>query len=302
MSALLANASPNARGAAFMVLAMAGFSCNDAMIKLVSQDIDLFQAIFLRGVVVSSAFGLIALATGALHPVRSRADRRALTGRSIGEILGAFCFLTALTKMPMANATAILQSMPLAITLAAAYLLHEPVGWRRYLAIGGGFLGVLVIVRPGAVGFNSYALLAVISVFLFTFRDLSTRMISPDVPTVLAAFITSVVTTCAAGIVSIFAGWSALTLFNAATLVTGAGCLTVGYHFSIIAMRTGDVGFIAPFRYVLLIWAMILGWLIYGDVPGLWMIVGAAIVVAAGSYSFYDERGRRRPDAPGPTR
>lgn len=278
-----------------MVLAMAGFSSNDAMIKLLSQDIELFQAIFLRGVIVTTAFGLLAAATGVLKPVYGRGDRRALAGRSAGEILGAFCFLTALTQMPIANATAILQSLPLAITLVAAYMLREPVGWRRYLAIIIGFLGVLVIVRPGTEGFNSYGLLAVVAVFMFTLRDISTRQISPDVPTVLAAFITSAATTLAAGLVSLFVGWAPLSGFNLLVLVIGAGCLMVGYHFSIIGMRTGDVGFVSPFRYSLLIWAMILGWMIYGDIPDPGMLAGAVIVVAAGSYTFYgDRRARRR--------
>jgi drug/metabolite transporter (DMT)-like permease len=284
------DASPNARGAAFMTLAMAGFSCNDAMIKLVSQDIDLYQAIFLRGLLVTTGFGLLAAATGALGPIRSPRDRRALAGRTVGEIFGVFCFLTALTRMPIANATAILQSLPLALTLGAAYLMHEPVGKGRYGAILVGFLGVLVIVRPGSDGFSGYSLLAVISVFLFTLRDLSTRQISPDVPTVLAAFLTSGLTTLAAGGVSLFTGWSGLSAANVLTLCFGAACLMVGYHFSIIGMRTGEVGFVSPFRYSLLIWAMMLGWLVYGDVPDLWMLVGAGIVVAAGSYTFYSER------------
>lgn len=287
----LSGASPNVRGAAFMTLAMAGFSTNDAMIKLVTRDLDLYQAIFLRGIFVTLGFGLLAWGAGVLRPVRSPRDKRALAGRTVGEIVGAFCFLTALTQMPIANATAILQSLPLAITLGAAYLLHEPVGWQRYLAIGVGFLGVMVIVRPGSEGFSAYSLLAVAAVFLFTLRDLSTRMISPDVPTTLAAFITSALTTSVAGIVSIFTGWSDISLFNVATLLFGALCLMVGYHFSIVGMRTGEVGFVSPFRYSLLIWAMMLGWFIYDDVPGLAMLAGAAIVIAAGSYTFYSERG-----------
>lgn len=148
----LAGLAPNMRGALFMVIAMAGFSCNDAMIKLLALDLDLYQAIFLRGMVVTTAFTALAAATGGLRRRIGARDRRALTGRTLGEILGAFCFLTALTQLPMANATAILQSMPLAITLAAAWMLNEPVGWRRYAAIAVGFLGVLVIVRPGSEG------------------------------------------------------------------------------------------------------------------------------------------------------
>lgn len=290
----LAGLAPNMRGALFMVIAMAGFSCNDAMIKLLALDLDLYQAIFLRGMVVTTAFAALAAATGGLRRRIGVRDRRALTGRTIGEILGAFCFLTALTQLPMANATAILQSMPLAITLAAAWMLNEPVGWRRYAAIAVGFFGVLVIVRPGSEGFNAYALLALIAVGLFSLRDLSTRLISPDVPTFLAAGITSAFTTLAAGIVSIFTGWHAVAPEHLLILVIGSACLMIGYSFSIIAMRTGDVAVISPFRYTLLIWAMLLGWAVYGDIPDVWMVIGALIVVASGIYTFNRERRAAR--------
>ncbi|MEM8572231.1 MAG: DMT family transporter [Pseudomonadota bacterium] len=287
-------ASANMRGAAFMVVAMAGFSCNDAMVKLIAQDIDLFQALFLRGLLVTLGFGMLVAATGALKPIRSKRDQKALLGRSVGEIFGAFCFLTALTQMPLANATAILQSIPLAITLAAAYLLYEPVGLRTYTAIVVGFLGVLVIVRPGTDGFNAYALLVLAAVIFFTLRDLSTRVLSADVPTLLAAFITSGVTTLAAGFVSIFTGWSGLTPLNTLTLFVSAVGLMIGYHFSIIGMRTGDVGFVSPFRYTLLIWGIMFGWLVHLEVPDLWMLIGATIIIAAGIFTFYEERRQLR--------
>lgn len=298
MSGWLERLSPNIRGAIFMVVAMAGFSSNDSMMKLLGRDLDLYQAIFLRGVVVTAIFGIATLAVGAMHPIRGRHDHRALAGRTLGEIAGAFCFLTALMHMPLANATAILQSLPLTITLAAAYLLGEPVGWRRYTAICVGFAGVVVIVRPGAEGFNAYSILIVISVLFFTLRDLATRMISAEVPTALAAFVTSALTTLAAGAVSVFTGWRAVSAINVLEIAIGSACLVVGYAFSILAMRTGEVAVVAPFRYVLLLWAMILGFLIYGDIPDRWMLAGAAIVVGTGLYTFHRERRAARPVPP----
>ena len=146
--------SDNSRGALFMVICMAGFVLNDAMIKLVTQDISLFQAIFLRGILASLLIGALAWWRGQLFFRVSRGDGKMLALRVLGELGGTVCYLTALMHIPIANATAILQALPLAVTLGAAIFLKEPVGWRRYTAIGIGFAGVMVIVRPGAEGFE----------------------------------------------------------------------------------------------------------------------------------------------------
>ena len=147
--------SENARGALYMMVAMAGFVCNDTMMKLASAELTLFQAVFLRGLMASALMAALAVARGELMHRVAPVDRRTLALRAVGEIGGTICFLTALFNMPIANATAILQAMPLAVTLAAALFLGERVGWRRYGAICAGFVGVLIIVRPGTDGFNA---------------------------------------------------------------------------------------------------------------------------------------------------
>ena len=156
--------SDNARGAVFMAICMAGFVLNDAMIKLVTQEISLFQAIFLRGILASLLIGALAWWRRQLFYRVSRGDGKLLALRIFGEMGGTVCYLTALMHIPIANATAILQALPLAVTLGAAVFLKEPVGWKRYTAIAVGFAGVLIIVRPGAEGFDGFALLAVIAV------------------------------------------------------------------------------------------------------------------------------------------
>ena len=133
-----------------MSIAMLGFSGNDAFLKSVSADLALSQAVFLRSLATTLLIGAVVLSQRGLRFRPGRRDRRLIGVRSLGEIGGTVCFLTALFNMPIANATAILQSLPLAITLAAALLFDEPVGWRRYLAIAVGFLGVLLIIRPGS--------------------------------------------------------------------------------------------------------------------------------------------------------
>ncbi len=214
-----------------------------------------------------------------------------MTLRTAGEIGGTFCFLTALFNMPIANASAILQSLPLAITLAAAVFLREPVGWRRYLAIAIGFLGVLVIVRPGSEGFNVYSLYAVAAIGFIVLRDLSTRSLSAAVPSLYAAFVTGAAITVAAGI-AVAAGrnWVPPEPRHFLILGIGAGCLIVGYLFGVMAMRTGQIAVVSPFRYTLLIWAIAFGWLLYGERPDIWMLVGSAIIVATGLYTFRRER------------
>ncbi len=172
-----AASSDNMRGAGFMVAAMAGFVVNDALMKIALVDVPLFQAIFLRGVVATALIGLLAWRRGALRRP-APADMRVLGVRSFAEIGSTICYLTALMHMPIANATAILQAMPLAVTLAAAVFLREPVGWRRWSAILVGFAGVLLIVRPGTEGFDVNALWALAGVCFMTLRDLSTRRLS----------------------------------------------------------------------------------------------------------------------------
>ena len=151
------NLSPNARGVVFMIGSMAFFVFNDAAMKAVGAHLPLSQAVVLRGVPTIVFLALIALWSGAFRQSVSRPDRKRIALRNLTEIGAAYFFLTAIFNMELANATAILQILPLTVTLAAAVFLGEPVGWRRTAAIVVGFLGVLLIVRPGIGGFNVYS-------------------------------------------------------------------------------------------------------------------------------------------------
>ena len=283
--------SPNMRGALFMSASMAGFSSNDAMIKLVAGEVPLFQAILIRGTFLVLMLGTIAWASGALRIRLSRRDRWIMTLRTAGEIGGTFCFLTALFNMPIANASPLPQSLPLAITLAAALFLGEPVGWRRYLAIAIGFIGVLVIVRPGSDGFNSYSLFAVAAIGFIVLRDLSTRALSPAVPSLYAAFVTGAAITAAAALmVLVRQDWVTPEPQHLLTLAIGACCLIVGYIFGVMSMRVGQISVVSPFRYTLLLWAIGFGWLLFGERPDAFMLLGAGIIVGTGLYTFSRER------------
>ena len=282
--------SENARAAGFMLVSMMGFSSNDAMMKSLAGDLSLFQAIFLRGLIATVLIGGVAWWRGQLGYRPAGRDVRLIVLRTLGEIVGTFCFLTALFNMPIANASAILQSVPLAVTLGAALFFGEAIGWRRYLAIGIGFLGVIIIVRPGSDGFTAYALWAVLTVVFIVVRDLSSRRMSPGTPAVAVIFLTSLALTAAAGLAALTGEWRPVGVAHLGVLFVAAACLVVAYVFAFSAMRLGDIGFVQPFRYSLLIWAIVLGILLFGEWPDFWMLFGSAIVVATGLFTFYRER------------
>ncbi len=284
----------NSRGALFMSICMAGFVLNDAMIKLVTQDISLFQAIFLRGILASLLIGGLAWWRRQLFYRVAPRDRKMLVLRIVGELGGTICYLSALMHIPIANATAILQALPLAVTLGAAVFLKEPVGWRRYTAIGIGFAGVMIIVRPGAEGFDAFALLAVLAVLFVTLRDLATRQLPVQVPSLFVAFCTAVTIMIFGAVMLPFTEWRPVATTNLVQLAVAAGSLFFGYVFSVSSMRVGEVAFVSPFRYTILIWAIILGVVIFGDMPDFWTLTGAAVIVATGIFTFYRERQMSR--------
>ncbi len=280
----------NMRGAALMMAAMAAFVLNDTLMKLVSSDMNLFQSIFLRGIGTTIFFLLIAWYQGVLRYRPAPADRRIMAWRTLGDMGQMVCFLTALFHMPIANVSAILQSLPLAMSFAAALFLKEPVGLRRYTAIGAGFFGVLLIVRPGTEGFNIYSLVALTTVIFVVLRDLSTRRLHRSVPTIFVTLVTSVAVTVLSGTLSVFQGWAEVQPGNLLLLGGAAVFVSFGYLFIVMSMRTGDIAFVSPFRYTMLVWALLIGLFVFGDVPRPLTLLGAAIIVASGIYTFYRER------------
>lgn len=282
--------SDNARGALYMSLSMAGFIVNDAVMKVVLAELPLGQSVFIRGLFATGLIATLAAAQGVLTAHIARADRPRLFLRTAAEVGMTLCYLTALSLMPLANATAILQAMPLMVTLAAVLVLGERVGWRRWLAILAGFAGVLLIVRPGPAGFSGGAVFALVALAFLVVRDVLTRLFDASLPSTFVAMITAGTITVVAGIMTAAAPWVPMTLVQLGLLAGTAVLVLVGYLFGIMTMRVGDVAFVAPFRYTMLLWAMIVGYLAFGDVPDVLTLAGAGIVVAAGLFSFWRER------------
>ena len=196
-------------------------------------------------------------------------------GRSAAEVASFFPFILALTHLPLANVTAILQALPLTITAAGAIFLGERVGWRRWTAIGIGFLGVLLIVRPGGADFNAWSLVALSATLMITARDLITRRLSPEVPSLKVAIFTAAGVTVLGLVLSLRVPWQPITGGQGGLILGAAAFVFGGYLFSILAMRVGEVAAVTPFRYTALIWGLLLGLVVFGEWPRPLTLLGA---------------------------
>lgn len=287
--------SHNFRGALFMMVSMVGFSTNDAIAKFCSESMNMAQVMLVRGVFAAILVVLLAWHRGALaspqlmlHPL--------VALRVVAEAAASVTFLIALANLPLSNVSAILQSLSLAVTMGAALVLNEHVGWRRWLAIAIGFGGVLIVVRPGSDGFSLYSLMALACVAFCAVRDLATRRIPEQVPSLMVSTATAfAMVTMGALLLQPMGGWTPMTGTSTGLLALGAVLVVIGYQFIIMSMRTGDISFIAPFRYTSLIWSIFLGFAVFSERPDMPMILGSIIIVGSGLYTLYRERLAARP-------
>lgn len=291
--------SPNVRAAVFMSLAMFGFSVNDAISKSLTDEMGFGQLMLVRGLFATFFMVLFAWQQGNLGNLRQGLHPLILV-RSVSEAVATITFLMALAHMPLSNVSAVLQSLPLAVTMGAAMFFGEPVGWRRWLAILVGFVGVTIIVRPGLEGFNAYSLLALLCVVFCAVRDLVTRRLPAEIPTLIPSVATAAsVTLCGALVLPLSGGWTPMDAGETLRLAFAALVLIPAYIFIILAMRVGEISFVAPFRYTALLWVIMLGYVFLAEVPDTAMLVGATLIIGSGLFSLYRERvrGRSRPIA-----
>ncbi|MEZ5752475.1 MAG: DMT family transporter [Paracoccaceae bacterium] len=282
------------KGPMLMVGAMGIFAIQDALIKDVSSRVPLAMITLVFGSIGTLVFWIAARQQG-LRLFDLSLFRGAVAGRAALEVLATTGVMVSLSLVPLSVFASIMQVMPLVVTLGAALLLGEKVGWRRWLAIGVGFIGVLMILRPGA-GFDPYALVPLVTVLAMSMRDLITRKIPPGIPSLLlsgwgfmAVFPSAALLALAEDEVLIQApalDWFVMTL----VALTGV----VAYSMLVVATRIGDVSLTTPFRYSRLIFAMMLGIVFFGERPDLLTYIGSALVVGAGLFTLLRERALRR--------
>ena len=278
------------KGAALMTACVSAYVINDAFMKLLFSEIALFQAVFLRSIITIPPILIMVWITKVAIRNLSKQDKRLILVRVGAEIFITITFLTALKHMPLANVTAILQALPLAITMAAALFLAEPVGWRRWSAILVGFVGVLIVVRPGLEGFNIYSLSAFMAIIFLTIREISTRKLTSEVPTITVVLSTAVGSALFAGIMMIGSEWDTVSAVSWLLILGAAVAVLIATLLSVMAMRIGDIGFVSPFRYTSMLGAIGLGILMFGDWPDQPTLVGTVIIVSTGIYTFHREQ------------
>ncbi len=210
--------------------------------------------------------------------------------RVLGEVFATYFFFTALFNIPFANAAAIMQALPLSVTLAAAYFLDEAIGWRRMVAILVGFLGVILIIQPGLEGFNVYSLSCLAAVLACTLRDVSTRCLDKDIPTIFVTLVTVVVVTLCGGLLGLTETWVSISLFTTSIIGVASLFLITGFIGIVSSMRVGEVAVVSPFRYSILIFAIVIGVIVFDEIPNSLTMIGSLIVVDSGIYTIYRER------------
>ena len=291
----------NLRGIALMIAAMAVFAVEDMFVKAASASLPTGQIILGLGLGGGAIFAALAALRGQRLVSRELLTRPVLI-RNAGEALATMSFVTALSLVPISVASAILQATPLAVTAGAALFLGAPVGWRRWAAVVAGFLGVLLILRPGFEGFRPAALFAVIAVFGLAARDLATRAMPARVTSLqLSAW--GFATLIPAGLALLAVnGAPAVTDPRGLTLLAAAiGCGAFAYYAIVAAMRVGEIAVVTPFRYTRILFALLIGYLAFSERPDALTLAGAALIVASGLYTLLREarlaRAARRPAA-----
>ena len=284
----------NRRGILAMSASVVVFIFNDALIKLAAETMPPLQAIGLRGVFATLWCGLALLARGELRHVHHLAHRSVVLRGGL-EALAAITYLVALAYIPFAIATAINMSTPLFLAVLAVLLLGEKVGWRRWSAIAVGFAGVLMVIQPRPGDVNIWTWMVVFSSLAGALRDVVARWVPPVVPTLvvsLSSAITLAVVGCAWAALD---GWQTMSLRGVALVLGSSLLLAAGYQLLMIALRSGaEFSVIGSFRYASVLWALAIGYVLWGDVPNLPAVAGIAVVVGAGLYILHRERKLRR--------
>lgn len=272
----------NLRGAVFMILSMAGFAVEDSLLKMAAASLPPGQILITFGVLGTAVFAVLSLLAREAPLTRAMLSRP-LVLRSLSEVTGRLFFMLAIALTPLSTASAILQATPLVVMTGAALLFGERIGPRRWLAVAFGFAGVLLILRPGTQGFGALSLLAVVAMLGFAGRDLATRA-APVSMSFRQLGVLGFSMLIVAGLIALpFGGPMAAP--DAATwmgLLAAAGAGVCAYTFLTVAMRTGQVGAVTPFRYTRLIFAMIAGIAVFGETPDGWTIAGSAAIILAG--------------------
>jgi drug/metabolite transporter (DMT)-like permease len=284
----LAPTQDSLRAGLFMIAAAAAFVVNDTFVKLLAGSVPVGEIIAVRGLLATVILAMICMQQGLSFASPSIFSRR-VVARSMLDLVATLLFIAALMNMPIANLTSIIQTVPLAVIILAFLFLGEKVGWRRTSAIVAGFIGVLLIARPSPQTFTIYDALALVIVLLAAIRDIITRRIPHNIPATIIAFANALLVTAGGFLFGLSEGFIALDLFQFGCLAAASFFLGLGYLLFVLTLRLGEISVSAPFRYVNVVFSIISGVIVFGEVPDLLALAGMGLIVASGIYTIHRE-------------
>jgi drug/metabolite transporter (DMT)-like permease len=283
----------NQRGVLAICGCMASYTVNDVLVKQVLRSYPIGEVIFVRGIMSAILIGAVVLALKHGKQLRA-ATNRLLATRSVCEGLSSACFIAALAHMPLANLAAVLQIAPLLITVLSVLFYREMVGWRRWTAIGAGFAGALLIVKPVPSLFDVWAIVGAGSALFAALREMQTRNIDRSIPTIVVAFWGAVAITVFGSAFAVREEWRMVALGDLAQLFVAAIFVGIAIYLMALGFRGVDLSVVAPFRYSYLLTSAVGGYIVFSELPDSWSALGAALIVGSGLYMLHREAVRRR--------
>ena len=275
-----------------MLLSSLCFAINDAVIKFavkqMENDLSMFNIIFIRGIITSMLILISIFFFGKINLKNLLSNKRSYL-RGLFEVLAALSFLTGLMLMPMADVYTLQNTAPLIITAAGAILLKEKVGIRRWLAVITGFIGVLIVINPGNLEFGYIFVLPIMSAVFLTLRDVLTKGFKDSSSSLEIIFITSLLVTIAFGFLSIFFPIH-VTYENISLIIISSIFLTIAYLFSVLTVLYAPLSLTSSTRYSVIVFGIILGYLIFNEIPSINMIIGAIIISLSGIFVIKKEK------------
>ena len=280
--------SRNLEAAGLMVLSMALFTSGDAIIKHLSDNLPIGEILFFRGLIVCVFFA------GMLTHKRQIIFNKASLNkwnlcRALCELGVAFTFLTGVVLLPLATATVLIFSGPLMLTILAALILREHVGWRRWLAVVLGFVGVILVADPEVTEWSWAIAFPLLAALLTAIRDIIIRYVPPQLSSLQVAFTTAWIVTLG-GLTTAIAGWQTLHLNHIAWLFLGGVFIFGAYLSYVVTTRIGELSFVSPFKYTTIPLAILLGYLVWGEIPSRTTLIGTIIIISSGLVILYREK------------
>ena len=289
----MASHAANYRGILAMIGGSACFSANDAATKFAAQYLPVSEVVAVRAGFALVIALLVIAWRRELSAISAVRNPYLVLRASIEAVIGVLV-IYALSRMPIANFTAIILIQPFIMTAIGAVWFKEQVGWRRWTAVVAGFAGMLLVMKPATAGFELVSLVALLAAFLSLTRDLLVRRIHAQVPTTVISFSTALFAVPLGMLGATIEPWSVPDGVTLIAIIISAAFLFVAFVLTVLAFRGTDVSAVSPFRYSIIVFAFIFGVIVFGEIPDSISLIGIGIIVAAGLYMLHRERVRRR--------